>query len=50
MSRDGGRSWTNVSRGLQNTSVVSLDMTDDGRWLFAGTTDGGVHRMRVTGR
>ncbi|RIQ22062.1 S8 family serine peptidase [Jiangella rhizosphaerae] len=46
-STDGGRTWVNVSSGLQNLSVVSLEISPDGRWLYAGTEDGGVHRIRT---
>ena len=46
-STDGGRTWVNVSGGLSNLSVVSLAASPDGRWLFAGTEHGGVHRLRV---
>ncbi|NGN63935.1 S8 family serine peptidase [Streptomyces sp. A7024] len=42
-STDGGRTWHNVSAGLQNTNVLSL--ATDGRSLYAGTEFGGVHRM-----
>ncbi|MFC7549323.1 S8 family serine peptidase [Plantactinospora sp. GCM10030261] len=46
-SADGGRTWENVSGGLQATSVTSLAVSPDGRWLFAGTVDAGVHRLPV---
>jgi subtilisin family serine protease len=46
-STDGGRTWRNVSGGLQATSVTSLAISGDGRWLFAGTVDAGVHRLRI---
>ncbi|MBB5789962.1 S8 family serine peptidase [Jiangella mangrovi] len=46
-STDGGRTWANVSGGLQNLSVVSLEISPDGRWLYAGTQLGGVHRVRT---
>ncbi|WP_433172195.1 S8 family serine peptidase [Actinoallomurus sp. CA-150999] len=46
-SADGGRTWTSVSAGLQNTSVLSLAVGPDGTWLFAGTEQGGVHRLRL---
>lgn len=46
-STDGGLTWVNVSRGLQNLNVVSLAASADGRWLYAGTVDGGVHRVRA---
>ena len=46
-SSDGGHTWVNVSGGLQNLDVVSLAASPDGRWLFAGTDLGGVHRARL---
>ncbi|MER5890670.1 S8 family serine peptidase [Streptomyces sp. NPDC001941] len=44
-STDGGRSWHNVSGGLQNLDVTSL--ATDGESLYAGTQYGGVHRLRL---
>ncbi len=46
-SSDGGHTWVNVSSGLQNLDTVSLAQSFDDRWLFVGTVDGGVHRVRV---
>jgi subtilisin family serine protease len=46
-SSDGGRTWVNVSAGLQNTAVTSLAFSPDGRWLYAGTVSGGTHRLRL---
>jgi hypothetical protein len=46
-STDGGRTWVNVSGGLQNLAVESLVASPGGRWLFAGTVQGGVHRLRI---
>lgn len=46
-STDGGLTWVNISGGLQNTAVTNLALSPDGRWLFAGTVDGGVHRLRL---
>lgn len=46
-STDGGRTWENVSSGLQQTDVTSLVQSPDGRFLYAGTQYGGVHRLRV---
>jgi subtilisin family serine protease len=46
-STDGGQTWVNVSGGLQNLSVRSLVVSRDGHWLFAGTAQGGVHRLRI---
>jgi photosystem II stability/assembly factor-like uncharacterized protein len=43
-SRDGGRSWQNVSAGLDNLDVESLAVSPDGQWLYAGTTGGSVYR------
>ena len=44
-STDGGRTWVNVSSGLGDLSVLSLAASPDGRWLFAGTSSGGVYRL-----
>jgi subtilisin family serine protease len=46
-STDGGRTWVNVSGGLQNLAVESLAASPDGQWLFAGTYQGGVHRLPI---
>jgi photosystem II stability/assembly factor-like uncharacterized protein len=46
-STDGGRTWVNVSGGLQNLAVESLVASPGGQWLFAGTIQGGVHRLRI---
>ncbi|MFD3406888.1 S8 family serine peptidase [Kribbella sp. NPDC058693] len=44
-SRDGGRSWHNISDGLPNLDVASLITSPDGQWLYAGTVGGGVYRV-----
>lgn len=46
-STDGGQTWDNISTGLENLSVASLALSPDGRWLYAGTVQGGVHRKRT---
>ncbi|MFD7070274.1 S8 family serine peptidase [Streptomyces sp. NPDC059913] len=46
-STDGGRSWQNISSGLQNTDTTKLAATPDGSTLFVGTVDGGVHRLAL---
>ncbi|NUR70184.1 MAG: S8 family serine peptidase [Hamadaea sp.] len=46
-STDGGRTWHNVSNALQNLDVLSLAASADGQWLFAGTRNGGVHRLAL---
>jgi photosystem II stability/assembly factor-like uncharacterized protein len=44
-SRDGGRSWHNISAGLGNPDVAALALSPDGQWLYAGTAGGGVYRI-----
>jgi photosystem II stability/assembly factor-like uncharacterized protein len=44
-SRDGGRSWHNISDGLPNLDVESVITSPDGQWLYAGTVGGGVYRI-----
>lgn len=44
VSADGGTSWTPASGGLTAMSVLSLSVSPDGAWVYAGTTEGGVHR------
>lgn len=46
-STDGGRTWANVSGDLQNTAVTTLTASPDGRWLYAGTSNGGAHRLQL---
>lgn len=46
-SRDGGMTWTNVSAGLASTSVTALDVSDDNKWLLAGTRQGGLYRADI---
>ncbi len=45
-STDGGRTWHNISGGLQNLDTTRLAVGPDG-YLYAGTIDGGVHRTRI---
>lgn len=44
-STDGGRSWQNISTGLQNLDATSL--ATDGKRLYVGTVQGGVHRLTL---
>ncbi|MFF1398069.1 S8 family serine peptidase [Streptomyces sp. NPDC058287] len=44
-STDGGRTWQNISTGLQNLDATSL--AADGGWLYLGTVQGGVHRLKL---
>ncbi|WP_155371861.1 S8 family serine peptidase [Catellatospora vulcania] len=43
-STDNGRTWHNISSGLQNLDITTVAVSPDGQWLFAGTLRGGVHR------
>ncbi|MHA7262755.1 S8 family serine peptidase [Arthrobacter sp. TMN-37] len=47
-SLDGGATWKNVSAGLASTSVTALDASDDGKWLFIGTRQGGLFRAATS--
>ncbi|MFF4171253.1 S8 family serine peptidase [Streptomyces sp. NPDC001744] len=46
-STDNGLTWENVSSGLQNTDATKLAAAPDGRTLYVGTVDGGVHRLKL---
>lgn len=46
-STDDGRTWTNVSGGLQNLDATRLVASPDGKALYVGTIDGGVHRLSL---
>lgn len=46
-SRDGGKTWSNVSAGIGTTSVTTLDASDDAKWLLAGTRQGGLYRADI---
>ncbi|MDG4859345.1 S8 family serine peptidase, partial [Streptomyces sp. T-3] len=43
-STDNGRTWHNVSTGLQNLDATTL--ATDGSSLYVGTVNGGVHRLK----
>ncbi len=46
-SDDGGLTWRNISSGLSNLDVQTLAVSPDGKFLFAGTALGGVHRIAI---
>lgn len=46
-STDGGRTWHNISYGLNNLDTTTLAITADDEYLFAGTTSGGVYRLKL---
>ncbi len=43
-SLDGGKSWDPFVEGLEPYGVLGLAVSPDGRFLYAGTTGGGVFR------
>lgn len=47
VSTDNGATWHVASGGLSALSVLSLQTSPDGRWVFAGTQNGGVHRASI---
>jgi photosystem II stability/assembly factor-like uncharacterized protein len=46
-SEDGGLTWRNISSGLENLDVETLAVSPDGKYLYAGTKLGGVHRIHI---
>ncbi|MET9463819.1 S8 family serine peptidase [Streptomyces sp. NPDC006544] len=46
-STDNGLTWENISSGLQNTDTTKLAAAPDGRTLYVGAVDGGVHRLKL---
>ncbi|WP_277041060.1 S8 family serine peptidase [Actinacidiphila oryziradicis] len=46
-STDNGLTWVNISTGLQNLDTTKLAASPDGRYLYAGTVNGGVHRLEL---
>ncbi|WP_078944673.1 S8 family serine peptidase [Streptomyces flavochromogenes] len=46
-STDNGLTWENISSGLQNTDTTRLAAAPDGRTLYVGSVDGGVHRLKL---
>jgi len=47
LSTDRGESWRRVSSPMITRSILSLDISCDGRTLYAGTEGGGVFRLRL---
>ncbi|MET8437131.1 S8 family serine peptidase [Streptomyces sp900116325] len=46
-STDNGRTWANISTGLQNLDTTKLAASPDGAYLYVGTISGGVHRLKL---
>ncbi|RZT15501.1 S8 family serine peptidase [Fictibacillus sp. BK138] len=47
MSRDGGKTWSSFSHGLENLNINTLAISPDGEYLFAGAMAGGVYRYKL---
>ncbi|MEW6357700.1 MAG: hypothetical protein AB1696_15315 [Planctomycetota bacterium] len=47
ISTDRGETWRYVSSPMVTRSILSLDISCDGRTLYAGTEGGGVLRLRL---
>ncbi|MCI0496368.1 hypothetical protein L0Z72_15280 [candidate division KSB1 bacterium] len=48
VTTDGGAHWALMNEGLINRAVVCLDISSDGKVLYAGTYGAGVYRMQIT--
>ncbi len=48
VSHDDGRSYANISAGLPDLDVSSVVTSPDGRWVYAGTSGGGVYRLAAS--
>jgi subtilisin family serine protease len=46
-STDDGRTWSNISSGLQDLDATRLAASEDGSTLYVGTIYGGVHRVML---
>ncbi|WET77734.1 peptidase S8/S53 subtilisin kexin sedolisin [Amycolatopsis sp. QT-25] len=46
-STDFGRSWSPVPGALPDTRVLSMAISADGRYLFAGTAQSGAYRLNL---
>jgi photosystem II stability/assembly factor-like uncharacterized protein len=50
VTTDGGAHWALMNDGLINRAVACLDISSDGKVLYAGTYGGGVYRMEIAER
>ncbi|MGG0177806.1 S8 family serine peptidase [Gottfriedia acidiceleris] len=46
-SIDGGKTWTNLSKDLENRNAISLQLSPDEEYLFVGTQGGSVQRLKL---
>ncbi|AHH99182.1 hypothetical protein KALB_5821 [Kutzneria albida DSM 43870] len=46
-SIDAGRTWSPLPGRIADSRVLSLAISEDGQWLFAGTLQSGVYRLRL---
>ena len=47
LSTDRGESWRYASKALTTRAILSMDISCDGRTLYAATEGGGVFRLRL---
>jgi photosystem II stability/assembly factor-like uncharacterized protein len=47
VNRDGRRNWQRLGRGLPNTSILDINITGDGRTLYAATFGRSVWAIRI---
>ncbi|MFF2876079.1 S8 family serine peptidase [Gottfriedia sp. NPDC057991] len=50
MSVDGGKTWTNLSEGLENRNTTAIELAPDEEYLFVGTQGGSVHRIKLSNK
>ncbi|PFH91356.1 hypothetical protein COI44_01745 [Bacillus sp. AFS088145] len=46
-SMDGGKTWTNLSKDLENRNAITLQLSPDEEYLFVGTQGGSVQRLKL---
>lgn len=47
VSNDGGKSWKEMNEGLSNRSIACIDLDSKNSILYAGTSRGGVVRLKL---
>jgi len=50
MSVDGGKTWTNLSEGLENRNTTAIELSPDEEYLFVSTQGGSVHRIKLSNK
>ncbi|WP_179194712.1 S8 family serine peptidase [Bacillus sp. EAC] len=49
-SVDGGKTWSNLSEGLENRNATAIELSPDEEYLFVGTQGGSVHRIKLSNK